>query len=369
MNETNRFLALDAFRGMTIAAMILVNTPGSWSYVYVPLKHAAWHGCTPADLVFPFFLFIIGTAMWFSFGKFDHQGSPAALKKVLRRSVIIFSIGLVLSAFPFFLDFSSLRLMGVLQRIALAYGLVSLLCLYLNQTAIIIISGIVLIGYWLLLWCFGGVDPYTLENNLVRTIDLKIFGEEHLWKGTGIPFDPEGILSTLPAMVTVIIGYLTGIMIQSKPELRLVVPRMLLLGGIMVLLGLLWNTIFPINKSLWTSSYVLYTAGIAILILTSFIWLIDIREYKKWAFPFVVFGMNSLFIYILSSLWVQTIIYLVRFKGVGGSVVTGYNWLYKSVFVTITGNLNGSLLFAVSHIFAFWLLLLLLYKKRIFIKI
>ena len=349
--------------------MIIVNMPGSWSYVYAPLRHAKWHGCTPTDLVFPFFLFAVGVAMSYSFRKFDHRLSPAVLKKIARRAALIFLVGLFLNAFPFHKPFSMLRILGVLQRIAIAYGIAALLYLVLNRTRLIVVSAAILIGYWLLLLGFGRGDPYGLETNLVRVIDLKILGQNHVWGGFGIPFDPEGLLSTLPAVVTATLGALTGRLIQSAPRLRSAVLKMIVLGGLAIIAGQLWGLVFPINKALWTSSYVLYTAGLAMVLLAVLLWIIDVGGHRKWAFPFVVFGMNPLFLYALSAVWVRTYIYLIKFTAADGTAMNAYKWLYQSIFVPVAGPLNGSLLFAVAHVFLFWLILLALYKKKIFIKI
>ena len=249
----NRLLALDIFRGITIAAMIIVNIPGSWSYVYAPLRHAKWHGCTPTDLIFPFFLFIVGVAMTYSFKKFNNKISLIAVRKIAKRVLVIFLIGLALNAFPFNTGFSNLRILGVLQRIAIAYGIAAILCLYFKQKKLIIISGLILIVYWLILIIFSQGDPYAMESNLVRIIDLKIIGENHLWLGLGIPFDPEGLLSTLPAVVTVILGYLTGKLIQKESNLKSAIYKLLLIGIAAIIAGLIWGMVFPINKSLWTS--------------------------------------------------------------------------------------------------------------------
>ena len=362
-------MALDAFRGLTIAAMITVNTPGSWRHVYAPLLHSKWHGCTPTDLVFPFFLFAVGVAMWFSFGKFGHQLSSKSGKKILKRTILIFCIGLLLNAFPFVhLDFSNLRIMGVLQRIALAYGLGSLLCLKLDKRWLIYTSTVILFLYWGITAFFGGADPYSLDHNPSIAFDTMILGAGHLYKGFGIPFDPEGLYSTLPAIVTVILGYLTGSLIASSERKR-IVPKLILMGVVGVVLGLIWNLAFPINKPLWTSSYVIYTAGLAQLVLAVMIYLIDILDYKKWAHPFLVFGMNPLFIYVLSIVWVKVIIHLIHFPNESGDAITGYAWLYKNAFASWAGAMNGSLFFALSHILVFWLIVLFLYRKRVFIKI
>jgi predicted acyltransferase len=367
-SPSNRFIALDAFRGLTIASMILVNIPGSWSYVYPPLRHAKWHGCTPTDFIFPFFLFIIGAAMWFSFAKYNHQLSGEAVGKVCKRAAIIFLIGFALNIYPFNRDLSEIRIMGVLQRIGITYGLAALLCLSVGRLKLVIACALLLIGYWILMSTLGGDDPYGLEGNLARKIDLAILGEDHLWKGTGIPFDPEGILSTIPSVVSIVTGYMTGKSVQASRADGSAIIQLIGKGAALICLGWLWNIWFPINKYLWTSSYVLYTSGAAIIILSIFVALIDIRHYRRWAFPFTVFGMNSLFIYVLSSFWVLTSIYVFKFNS-NGATVTLYRWLYNNIFVPVAGQMNGSLLFALTHILIFWLLLFLLYKKRIFIKI
>ncbi len=369
MEKPTRFASLDAFRGLTIALMILVNTPGSWAHVYAPLKHAAWHGCTPTDLVFPFFLFIIGVAMAFSFRKFGYQGSLEAAKKVLRRTLLIFVIGLALNAYPFNQDFTTLRYMGVLQRIALAYGTAAFIVFYLSPRKIVITSSMVLIGYWVLLLVFANGDPYGLESNLVRRIDLRLFGAGHLWQGAGVPFDPEGILSTLPAVVTVLIGFLAGRGILAGDDPAAAARRLLGWGLGLVPAGLVWGLVFPINKSLWTSSYVLFTAALALILLSAFIYLLEVRHIKRWSFPLVVFGMNALFAYVLSSLWVKTLVYLIRFHGTDGKGVTGYSWLYNRLFVPVLGYDVGSLMFALAHIVFYGLLLLFLYRRNIFIKL
>ena len=369
-NRSDRLLALDAFRGLTIAFMIIVNTPGSWAYIYGPLRHAEWHGCTPTDLVFPFFLFIVGVAMRFSFARHNYQPSSDLLKKIFWRTVTIFSFGLLLNAYPFIRqnwDWTSLRIMGVLQRIGLAYGLAAILSLYLSEKKLWISCGIILIVYWLILLLFGGSDPFGLSSNIARTIDIAILGESHLWRGTGIPFDPEGLLSTIPAIVTVLIGFSIGQLIQKIPNQISLVQTILIRGAGIAAVGWLWGFIFPINKQLWTSTYVLYTGGLASFFLAGFIWLIDIRGYKKLSWPFMIFGTNSIFVFIGSGLWVKTIL-KVKFD-YNGDIISGYSYLYKTVFQPLAGNINGSFLFALAHVLAWWLILFWLYRKKIFIKI
>ncbi|NOZ04163.1 MAG: DUF5009 domain-containing protein [FCB group bacterium] len=378
MNDNvKRLVSLDAFRGLTIAFMILVNTPGSWNYVYSPLLHAYfkhdwrnWFGCSPTDLVFPFFLFIVGVAMRFSFKRYNYEISPELTKKIIGRTITIILFGLALNAYPFIRqdwDWSTFRILGVLQRIGLAYGAAAFLCLYFNRKKLSIISVGILLGYWFFLGVFGGADPYGVETNLVRKIDMAILGENHLWRGLGLAFDPEGLFSTLPAIVTVIIGYMIGTVIQLSSNYRDTVKKMLRWGGMGVVAGWLWGFLFPINKPLWTSSYVVYTAGWAVLMLALFIWLIDIKHNRKIVKPLVIFGTNSIFVFVATGLWVKSII---RFRyTLNGESVNGYTYLYETVFVPLAGNLNGSLLFALFHVFMWWLVLYWLYRKKIFIKI
>ncbi len=383
MDPSKRLVSLDAFRGLVIAFMITVNTPGSWQQIYAPLRHASWHGCTPTDLVFPFFLFIVGVAMWFAFRKYNHTATPEAVRKVLRRTGLIFVLGLLMNAYPFvqlYGDqpfwqrlaeyYSNMRVMNVFQRIALAYGVGSLIVLYTKRKTWWWIGGGILLGYWGIMAWLGGPDPYSLTDNFARKVDLFIFGKNHVYQGFGIPFDPEGLFSTLPAIVTVLIGYETGRMIttaKSRPEL---VNDLYLYGVIAVFAGYVWGQFFPINKPLWTSSYVLYTGGLAMLMLAFFILLIDLKGYKKWTYPLRVFGMNPLFLYVLSVFWVKTMSRIVRWTTEDGSVMTGLQWIYQNICVALLGdNPNGSLLFALLHIFFYWLILRELYKRKIYIKI
>ena len=367
MKVAQRLVALDVFRGMTILLMIVVNTPGTWNHVFAPLRHSAWHGCTPTDLVFPFFMFIVGVAMWFSFRKYGHSLNSAAFLKILKRTALIFLIGLFLNAYPRF-DFAHLRIMGVLQRIALAYGFAAIAILLLKPTGRWILAFVILIGYWVLMWALGGSDPYSLEGNFASKVDLAIFGADHVYKGFGIPFDPEGLLSTLPAIVSVIFGYMTGGMIGTTDNKKDVTYKLLLWGAFSVVIALVWNIFFPINKPLWTSSYVLYTVGLGMISLSILIWIIDIKGWKKWAHPFLVYGMNPLILFVLSGLWVKTL-FIIQIP-VDGETLNGYAWLYQKVFVPIGGPGNfGSFLFAFFHGVLFWLVGYIMYRKKIFVKI
>jgi len=362
---TKRLIALDVLRGLTISLMILVNNPGSWSYVYAPLRHSKWHGCTPTDLVFPFFLFIVGVSMWFSFKKYGIGLTKKGLLKVLKRFSVIFLLGLFLNAFPKF-DFEHLRFFGVLQRIAIAYAIAAVFCMQFSVRQLLIICGLILGGYWALLYFGGTGDVYSLGSNIARKVDLFILGENHIYKGFGIPFDPEGLVSSIPSIATVIIGYLTGRLIEQSNNVLKAIKKLIIFGLAGSILGWFWGYLLPINKPLWTSSYVLYTAGWAMLILALLLWVIDVKGVKKWANPFIHFGTNPLFIFVFSGIYAKTIIYLVSLDG---EILTGYSYLYKNIFVPIAGNMNGSLLFAVTHIIFFWLLTYILYRKKIFIKI
>lgn len=363
MNTLQRFYALDVFRGITIALMILVNTPGNWSFVYAPLRHAKWHGLTPTDLVFPFFLFIVGVAMMFSFSKFDFCRTKEIYFKIIKRTLIIFLLGIIIQLFAAFrggFDFEHFRIMGVLQRISLAYGVAALFVLRVNIKYLWIIVIATLIGYWQLLHWTGG---YELESNLARTFDIAILGENHLWRGNGIPFDPEGLLSTVPSIMTVILGFFAGVMIHTSHDQKGNVKKMIIMGMGLTLIGWLWSFTMPINKQLWTSSYVLTTAGIAFILLSVLIWIIDIHGYKKYFSVFEIFGTNSLFVFAASGLWVNMMLWIRVHDR------TLYSFMYTDWFVPLAGKLNGSLLFAMTHVIAWWFILYFMYRKKIFIKI
>lgn len=369
----NRFISLDIFRGATMALMVIVNTPGTWSYVYAPLRHAEWHGCTLTDLVFPFFLFVIGVAMRFSFDKYDICKYGPLFNKIIFRTITIFVIGLLLNAFPFIRqnwDWSSFRILGVLQRIALAYFFAGFIVLRLDVKGLVKISFFLLVGYWILLITYGwysSQDPYALKTNLILVIDRFLLGESHLYGGTGIQFDPEGLLSTIPSIVTILIGFLVGTMIKTSNDHEDNVQRMAMLGSLLIIIGWTWGFILPINKQLWTSSYVLYTGGIAIILLAGMIWLVDIKKIDWWTKPFVILGSNAIFLYALSSIWVK-ILLKISFE-LNGKMISGYSYFYKTIFQPLAGNINGSLFFALFHVLIFLLILTWMYRKNIFIKI
>lgn len=359
-----RLLALDILRGLTIALMILVNTPGSWSYVYPPLRHAPWNGCTPTDLVFPFFLFIVGTSMWYSFKKYGTGLTKSGLKKVLKRFILIYLIGLFLNAFPNF-DFENLRIYGVLQRIAIAYAIAALLCMQFDYKKLLYITGILLLGYWAIIH-FGGT--YELEGNVVRKLDLWLFGENHVYGGYGIPFDPEGLLSSIPSVATVLLGYFSGRIIETSGDVMNAIKKLLIVGIVLVVLGKIWDLGFPINKPIWSSSYVLYTGGLAMLFFSLLLWLIDVKNIKTVFKPFWHYGMNPLFIYVLSGM-IGDIFGFWNVTNANGDTVSSMSYFYSDVLVPVFGNLNGSLAYALAHVIFLWLVAYVMYKRKIFIKI
>jgi predicted acyltransferase len=366
--STSRLVSLDILRGMTVAFMIIVNTPGSWDHVYRPLRHSEWDGCTPTDLVFPFFLFIIGVSIWYSLRKYGFEINGSSLLRIFRRTITIFALGLFLSIFPYFkMDYSELRIMGVLQRIALAYGIGALICLMVRREYLWIVIAFLLLFYWALLGFFGGAEPYSLAGNFVRKVDIAILGKDHLYKGFGIPFDPEGLLSTISSACSVVIGfYIAGIIGKGSANGKTVV-RLLLIGAASVGLGLLWSMLFPINKPLWTSSYVLYTAGIAMGVLALIYLISDVLKFQKWGTFFMVFGTNALFSYFLAGIWTELLLFIKIPSG--GEKISLYGWFYERVCVPVLGNINGSLMFAIIQMLIIWLVALVLYKKKVYIRL
>ncbi|MBS1952593.1 MAG: DUF1624 domain-containing protein [Cyanobacteria bacterium SZAS-4] len=359
-----RFLPLDVFRGMTVCFMIVVNTPGTWKFVYPPLDHAKWHGFTPTDLVFPSFLFAVGNALSFTMSKYEAKGNRAVLLKTLKRTAIIFFIGFMLLWLPFNKTLDHTRIPGVLQRIALCYCGASLMIHYLPRKAVIALSVIFLLGYWAILYFFGAPgDPYSLQGNAVLPLDRLLLGEAHMYKGEGIPFDPEGILSTIPAVVNVIAGYYTGCFVQKHAEKNEALGKLAGAGVALIALAQLWNVVFPINKKLWTSSYVLQTVGIDLLILVALIAVIDRLHWVKWTEFFTVFGKNTLFIYVVSDLLVIAMLH--TYVAADTNVYRFLNERVQSVF---PGEF-GSLLFGIVAMLLCWGICKILDWKKIYIKV
>ena len=371
LSSPRRLLALDVFRGLTIALMVLVNTPGSWSAVFAPFLHAPWHGCTLTDLVFPNFLFIVGVSLYFSLSKYDFRFSGAAFGKIAKRTALIFLIGVLLNWFPFYhQNIADLRIHGVLQRIALAYGLAATLALLVPRGRWPLLIATLLLGYWALLYFGGGADPYGKEDNLKRLVDLATVGPDHMYDGFGLPFDPEGLLGLISGAATALLGAGIGGLIRDRPQRRHLVRDMCLIGAALVGIGLLWNLIFPINKPLWTSSYVCFAGGIATLTLALCIELIDARGYRAWTAPFVHFGTNPLVVYVFSGVIVKLALYVFRWENAAGKSVNLYGWLWENVYAAaIPYPKVASLAFALSVVFVCWLLAVGLYRRRVFVKL
>jgi len=370
MSNPRRIDSIDIFRGITISLMIIVNNPGSWGSVYSPFLHAKWHGCTLTDLVFPFFLFLVGASTRFAFVRWHYYASKQFYQHIFWRSFSIFMVGILLNAFPFIRqdwDWTTFRIMGVLQRIAIAYGISSLLIIWYDFKTLVKIICSLLLFYWAALFFGGSGDPYSLETNFSRNFDIFIFGEKHLYQGFGLSFDPEGIFSTIPSIATVLIGYLMGGMLHTTKNYNDCTKRMAVFGFTLVIIGYIWGFIFPINKPLWSSSYVLFSGGIAALILALLTYLIDIENFKKPFWFFKIFGTNSIFLFLLSGLWTKTILSIQL--NLDGKMVNGYHYLFKTIFLPLAGSFNGSLLFALAHLIGFWLILLWMYKKEIRIKL
>ena len=368
-----RFLALDVFRGMTICFMIIVNTSGS-RFTYSPLEHASWNGFTPTDLVFPSFLFAVGNAMSFVTKKWDTLSQAEVLGKIFKRTLIIFLCGFLLYWFPFitldkanhviFAPISHTRILGVLQRIALAYCIASLLIYYFKPGTVISISISILLLYWAFMLIGGdSPDPLSMTGNLGYKIDMWLMGPNHMYHGEGVAFDPEGWLSTLPSVVNVTFGYIVGKYIQEKGKSFEGLAKLLLAGFTLIVIGYFWDLSFPINKKLWTSSFVVYTVGLDCVILAAIIYVVDFLGRTGWTQFFTVFGKNPLFIYLLSEIGV-TILYIIQV----GPSVSLYNWLYQHVYRN-AGLYLGSLLFAISWMLFCWLIGFFLDKKKIYVRV
>lgn len=371
--ERSRLLSLDVFRGITIAGMILVNNPGTWSAIYSPLEHAPWHGITPTDFIFPFFLFIVGVAIPLALGKRVEEGTVTKdiYLKIFRRTAVIFLLGLFMAAFPYF-NFSTLRIPGVLQRIAVCYLIASLLFLHLDWKKLTIFSIVSLLIYWALMTLINvpGCEITTIDDkacNFAAYLDRSILTEAHMWKQSKV-FDPEGILSTLPAIVTTISGILCGLWLKKDRNDYEKVGGLFFFGIVLVALGWCWNFFFPFNKSLWTSSYVVYTSGLALCFLGFCYWLVDIKGYKKWAKPFVIFGVNALALFVGSGLMAK-IMGLIKVTGADGKETSLQGWIFNTFFLSFAEPINASLMFAICFIL-FWLFLMwLLYRRKIYIRI
>lgn len=367
----NRLRSLDIFRGAAVALMILVNNPGSWEHLYPPLAHAAWHGVTPTDLVFPFFLFAVGNAMAL------RQG-PDSLVRTLRRTVLIFAIGLLLNAAPFLRwdvsgelvvrDWHSLRIMGVLQRIALCFGIAALILRFWSalQGAVFLLT-----AYWIAcLWLGAPGDPYSMNGWFGTAIDRALLGESHLYRGEGVPFDPEGLASTAPAVAQVLLGWWVGDTVRRHPPNAELIAKLFLQSTVLLVAAYLWQLVMPLNKKIWTSSYVLLTTGLAMMLLAVLVHLVEIRGRARPLRFLEVLGLNALFVFVLSGL-VPRFLGLIRWPDASAPWTTPMPWAYEHLFAPLSGSNPrlGSLLFAIANVALYGLLAWWLAHRRIYIRV
>ncbi|MGH6689373.1 MAG: acyltransferase family protein [Gammaproteobacteria bacterium] len=361
-----RLLSLDAFRGITVAAMVLVNNPGTWRAVYPPLRHAEWHGWTPTDLVFPFFLFIVGVAIPLALGRRLGAGQTrsAVAGKILRRSVIIFGLGLLLHAIPDF-DFANIRVPGVLQRIAVCYLAAALLFLWIGWRAQAGLVVGLLAGYWAVLTLVPvpgfGAGNLSPEGSLAAYVDRSLLGP-HIWRAARV-YDPEGLLSTAPAIATTLIGVLAGHWLVAGRPRRATVVGLLIAGAAGFALGEFWGLWFPINKPLWTSSYVMMSAGLALLVLGVFYWIVEAKGWRAWTRPFVVLGVNALALFFLSILMARLLLIIKVDRASGRAPL--HAWLFDHLFAPWATPINASLTFALAYLLLWLAVMWLLDRHRI----
>ncbi len=365
-----RYLSIDVLRGLDVALMIVVNSLGSHALAYSPLLHASWHGFTLTDLVFPTFLFVVGNSLALTLPKYQALGVNLAVKKIVKRTAGIFLIGVLLGWFPFvrysetgeltFKALENVRMFGVLQRIALAYGVTALTVLFLKPVAVRWLAAGALLGYWALLLAFGDL---TLEGNAVAKLDRWLVGESHLYKGEGIPFDPEGLLSTLPAIVNVLAGYWVVSWLVKKSFSVECLLQTVLIGGLLLIAAFAWDLVFPFNKKLWTSSYVLLTVGIGLWTLALLSYIIDHLKQIRWTYFFEVFGKNTLAIYVLSGLVVKLLL-VIR---VGDQSL--YVWCFQNLVASWLGTYHGSGVFGALIMFICWAVGWWMDKRKIYIRL
>ncbi|HKA35974.1 MAG TPA: heparan-alpha-glucosaminide N-acetyltransferase domain-containing protein [Thermoanaerobaculia bacterium] len=370
----DRLVSLDVFRGATIAGMLVVNTPGTWSHVYPQLLHADWHGWTYTDTIFPFFLFIVGVAMAFSFGRraAAEGGSRAnLLLHTFRRGAIIFGLGLGLNILSYFLFHRTyLRIPGVLQRIGVCFFFAALIYVLLGKKGLLPAAAVLLVGYWALM-TFVPVPGYgtgrlDLEGNLARHVDTAVLGR-HTWKHDP-DWDPEGPLSTLSAIATTLLGIVAGEWLRSAEGWKKKIGGLLAGGAVAFFAGLVWGAVFPINKNLWTSSYTLLMSGLGAVCLGACLWIVDVKEWKGWAKPFEWLGVNAIALFVLSTLATLLLLW-VKVDAGEGKKRSLYAAIYRTVFDHFADPRVGSLLFALAYLAVWTAVFGVLYRKRIFIKV
>lgn len=383
-----RLLALDILRGITIAGMILVNNPGSWGHIYAPLAHAQWHGLTPTDLVFPFFMYIMGISTYFSLRKYDFKFSGATLWKICRRTVVIFAIGLAIAWFGMFLrgitsgkalaeavfTFDHIRILGVMPRLAICYGFGSLIALALSKKALPWFIAAMLVVYAVILFVGNGFE--FASNNVIAIVDNALLGPDHMYTdhvgGESLKFDPEGLLSTLPSIAHMLIGFVCGGIIVATKDNNLRINKLFIIGTILTFSGFLLDFGIPINKKIWSPTFVLTTCGLASSFLGLLIWIIDIKGYRRWCRFFEAFGINPLFMYCLGAV-LSIIIGAIKvpYAAVESGVTTLKGWIYQAVLMPACAEnaTLASLCFAILFVLLNWCIGDILYKKKIYIKI
>mgnify|MGYP003227813340 FL=1 len=383
-----RLLALDILRGITIAGMILVNNPGSWGHIYAPLAHAEWHGLTPTDLVFPFFMYIMGISTYFSLRKYDFKFSGATLWKICRRTVVIFAIGLAIAWFGMFLrgitsgkalaeavfTFDHIRILGVMPRLAICYGFGSLIALALSKKALSWFIAGMLVVYAVILFVGNGFE--FASNNVIAIVDNAVLGPDHMYTdhvaGESLKFDPEGLLSTLPSIAHMLIGFVCGGLIVGTKDNNLRINKLFIIGTILTFSGFLLDFGIPINKKIWSPTFVLTTCGLAASFLGLLIWIIDIKGYRRWCRFFEAFGINPLFMYCLGAI-LSIIIGAIKvpYAAVESGVTTLKGWIYQAVLMPACADnaTLASLCFAILFVLLNWCIGDILYKKKIYIKI
>lgn len=380
-----RLLSLDFFRGLTVAAMILVNNPGSWSHIYAPLEHAEWNGCTPTDLIFPFFLWIVGVSIAFAMGsnKADPSTHQKTIIKAIKRGITLYLLGFFLAIFgkimAVIIDgkslaeaFQTVRLLGVLQRIGIVFTISSIIFIRVSNKGIFKLFIAILAIYWALMTFVPvpgiGYANLEKETNLAAWIDRGILTEAHTWASSKT-WDPEGVLSTLPAIATCLFGILVGVWLRNKEVDQPTKVAWLFTSGLAaVILGLLWDLQFPINKALWTSSYVLYAGGLASIGLALCYWLIDVQGYKRITTPFVVYGVNAITVFFLAGL-MPRVLNLIKLSNADGTKSALLEKVYTTFYTPFFSPINASLLWAITYVLGFYILLYFMYKKNIIIKV
>jgi predicted acyltransferase len=367
---SSRLVSLDVFRGITIAGMVLVNNPGTWSSIYWPLEHAEWNGWTPTDLIFPFFVFIVGVAIPLAFGRrMESGGSKRDLYwKIARRTLIIFLLGEFLAGFPYF-KLATIRIPGVLQRLAVCYLFASIIFLKTKVRTQIVITLALLVIYWLLMTKLHApgfaTGDLSKEGSLASYVDRTVFGP-HIWKA-GKVYDPEGLLSSIPAVATALFGVLTGQWLRTDKTPHEKVAGLFVAGAACTVIGWCWNPFFPINKSLWTSSYVFFTGGLALEFLGFCYWLIDIKKYQRWAKPFVVFGVNAIVLFVGTGVMARSM-GLIKLPW-GSGQISLQGWIFQKLFLSWATPINASLAYAICFILLWLGLMWILYSRKIFIKV